>query len=191
MLHGFREVAARGISCAMTIMIRRATIDDVPALHALVERAYRGDAARAGWTHEADLLDGQRSDAASLNALLGKAGNRILLAHDGDALIGSVALLPTGPAIAHLGMLAVDPARQDGGVGKRLIEAAEQEAAAAHAYAIEMTVIRQRPELIAWYARRGYRPTGEERPFPHDDARFGLPRRRDLAFVVLEKPLSA
>jgi hypothetical protein len=54
---------------------------------------------------------------------------------------------------------------------------------------MEMTVIVQRAELIAWYQRRGYRPTGETRPFPATDPRFGLPRRNDLAFVVLEKAL--
>ena len=174
----------------MTITIRRATPDDVPTLHALVERAYRGNAARAGWTHEADLLDGQRSDLPSLVELLGKAGNRILLAYDGDILVGSVALLPPGPGVAHLGMLAVEPARQGDGTGKRLIAAAETEAASEGAHAVEMTVIRQRPELIAWYARRGYHPTGEERPFPLDDPRFGIPRTRELGFVVLEKSLA-
>jgi hypothetical protein len=54
---------------------------------------------------------------------------------------------------------------------------------------MEMTVIRQRAELIAWYERRGYRRTGETRPFPHGDQRYGLPRRRDLEFAVLAKPL--
>jgi len=52
-----------------------------------------------------------------------------------------------------------------------------------------MTVIRQRPELIAWYERRGYRLTGERRSFPYGDERFGQPNRDDLEFVVLEKTL--
>jgi hypothetical protein len=54
---------------------------------------------------------------------------------------------------------------------------------------MEMTVIIQREELIAWYERRGYRPTGELRPFPSADPRFGLPRRNDLAFAVLVRDL--
>ena len=54
---------------------------------------------------------------------------------------------------------------------------------------MEMTVITQRRELIAWYERRGYTVTGESRPFPHSDERFGLPRRTDLVFEVLAKPL--
>ena len=48
---------------------------------------------------------------------------------------------------------------------------------------MEMTVIAVRTELIAWYARRGYAPTGETRPFPVD------PPRPELDFVVLEKAL--
>ena len=51
-----------------------------------------------------------------------------------------------------------------------------------------MTVIARRRELIAWYERRGYALTGETRPFPMDDPRFGLPRE-PLFFVVLRKRL--
>jgi hypothetical protein len=52
-----------------------------------------------------------------------------------------------------------------------------------------MTVIAQRVELIAWYERRGYSRTGETRPFPYGEERFGRPRRDDLHFVVLAKSL--
>ena len=87
-------------------------------------------------------------------------------------------------------MLTVDPQRQSAGLGRMILAAAEDHAAAHFAATrIEMTVIAQREELIAWYERRGYAPTGEQRPFPHDDPRFGLPTRDDLAFVVLEKTL--
>jgi hypothetical protein len=55
---------------------------------------------------------------------------------------------------------------------------------------MEMTVVAQRTDLIAWYLRRGYAATGETRPFPYGDERFGRPRRDDLAFTVLAKPLS-
>ena len=54
---------------------------------------------------------------------------------------------------------------------------------------MRMTVIRQRRDLIAWYERLGYRPTGETEPFPYGDERFGIPTRPDLAFAVLVKPL--
>ncbi|MEN5230448.1 GNAT family N-acetyltransferase [Brevundimonas naejangsanensis] len=171
-------------------VFRPATPDDVPALRALIESAYRGDSAKVGWTHEADLLGGQRTDEAELRDILADASRIILLAEIDGALTGCVQVAAQGEGLAYLGLLTVDPARQAGGLGRLLIEAAEAEAAARFAATrMEMTVIRQRAELIAWYERRGYRLTGETRPFPLDDPRFGLPRTRDLAFVVLEKPL--
>lgn len=171
-------------------VFRPAAPDDVPALWALIESAYRGDSAKAGWTHEADLLGGQRTDEAELRDILADASRIILLAEVDGALTGCVQVADQGQGLAYLGLLTVDPARQAGGLGRLLIDAAEAEAAARFAATrMEMTVIRQRAELIAWYERRGYRLTGETRPFPLDDPRFGLPRTRDLAFVVLEKPL--
>jgi len=92
--------------------------------------------------------------------------------------------------VAYFGMFAVRPRRQGSGLGRRLLAAAE-DYASSHwsASAMEMTVIVQRDELIAWYVRRGYVRTQETRPFPYGDLRFGRPRRDDLAFVVLRKPL--
>ena len=172
-------------------VFRPATTADVEALHALVTRAYRGDAARLGWTHEADLLDGQRTDVEALTEAVEDADKVILMAHHGGVLIGCVMLMRQGDGAAYLGMLSVDPVRQASGLGRRLLVAAEAEAAARFgAGRIEMTVIRQRPELIAWYERRGYTLTGATADFPMDDERFGLPKRTDLQFVVLAKTLS-
>jgi ribosomal protein S18 acetylase RimI-like enzyme len=172
------------------LIFATATRDDLVPLHALVESAYRGDAARRGWTHEADLIDGQRTDAESLGATLDDPAQRILLARDGDAIIGCVALTDKGDGTCYLGMLTVAPELQAAGLGRRLIEAGEQAAAAQFgARRIEMTVIAQRAELIAWYERRGYRHTGERRPFPYGDTRFGLPRDETLVFVVLDRRL--
>jgi ribosomal protein S18 acetylase RimI-like enzyme len=171
--------------------IRPATPADIPALHTLVERAYRGDSAREGWTHEADLLDGQRTDPDALAVAIQEKGATILLLATEGLLLGCVHLKPaTAPDTVALGLFAIDPAHQAGGLGKALLTAAERHAAQAmKARRIEMTVIVQRDALIAWYERRGYARTGELRPFPLHDARFGLPRRRDLAFAVLARDL--
>lgn len=172
------------------LSLRPAAPDDVPALHRLIERAYRGDSAKAGWTHEADLLGGQRTDEVELRDILADASRVILLAEVEGGLTGCVQVADQGEGLAYLGLLTVDPARQAGGLGRVLIEAAEAQAVARFgATRMEMTVIRQRAELIAWYERRGYRLTGETRPFPLDDERFGLPQTRELEFVVLEKTL--
>jgi ribosomal protein S18 acetylase RimI-like enzyme len=168
---------------------------DVPALVALVESAYRGEDSRAGWTTEADLLDGQRLDAGMAAEMVGASGAVVLLFQQEVAAADSrplacVQLEDRGDGVAYFGTFAVDPRRQGGGVGKQVMAAAEDEARARWgATRMRMTVIRQREDLIAYYERRGYALTGEREPFPYGQERFGLPQRDDLEFVVLEKPL--
>jgi GNAT superfamily N-acetyltransferase len=170
--------------------IREAQISDVKALHILVERAYRGDSARKGWTHEADLLGGQRTDAEALLDIILDPQQKILLAVGGEAARGCVQISRKNDTTAYLGLLSVDPELQAAGLGRKLIAAAEAMAINAFGSStMEMTVIRQRGELIAYYERRGYILTGETRPFPLDDERFGLPRTNELSFVVLAKSL--
>ena len=167
-----------------------ATSADLEPLLALVHCAYRGDSARGGWTHEADLLDGQRTDIDALAAIVADPAQVILLARDGDTLAGCIGLTDRGDGRVYVGLVTVDPRRQAAGLGRQLLERGEALAAARFGSTnAEMTVIAQRGELIDWYRRRGYRLTGETRPFPAADPRFGLPRRDDLSFVVLEKPL--
>jgi predicted N-acetyltransferase YhbS len=177
-----------GVNAAMKI--RDAERSDVKALHQLVERAYRGDSARKGWTHEADLLDGQRTDPDALLDIILDPDQKILLAHDGDTVCGCVQISRKNETVTYLGLLSVDPDLQAEGLGRKLIAQAEAVAVSHFGSAImEMTVIRQRGELIAYYERRGYVLTGETRPFPYDGVRFGLPRTNALAFVVLAKSL--
>jgi GNAT superfamily N-acetyltransferase len=175
--------------------IRIATHADIPALHALVESGYRGAGAKAGWTHEADLLGGQRTDHQALTAIIDDPGQIMLLAESESALIGCVhvadeGIRADGLRVGYFGLLTVSPERQAGGLGRRLIAAAEDHARIAFAADVmEMTVISRRVELVQWYLRRGYVLTGREKPFPLDDPRFGLPKTRDLKFVVLAKAL--
>lgn len=164
--------------------------DDLAPLHAVIESAYRGDSARSGWTHEADLLDGQRTDPEALAAMLDDPAQCILVARDDDRIVGCVALADKGEGVCYLGLLTVSPALQAAGLGRRLIAAGEDHARARFgARRMEMTVIAQRTELIAWYERRGYRRTGEQRPFPYGETRFGLPRDDSLVFIVLDREL--
>jgi len=163
---------------------------DLPALHALIESAYRGDSAKTGWTHEADLLGGQRTDMEALAAMIADPSQVILVLRVGEDIDACAALADRGDGLTYLGMFTVAPARQATGIGRLLLTATEEHAASLFGAArVEMTVIAQRTELVAWYERRGYRVTGESRPFPAADPRFGLPKRADLEFVVLEKIL--
>ncbi len=162
-------------------MFRTATLADVPTLRALVEAAYRGDSARRGWTHEADLLDDERTSDAELAATIADRANRVVLAETGGALIGTVTVCDLGSGRAYLGMLCVDPAVQAAGLGRALIAAAERTARDDFASRVlEMTVIDRRTDLIAWYERRGYAPSGEARPFPGGG-------EHPFAMVVLER----
>lgn len=165
-------------------MIRRAERGDVDAVLALVQAAYRGDASRAGWTTEADLLDGQRTDEAGVSAALPD----LLVAVQEGEVVGCCAVTHQG-GHSYFGMFAVRPTLQAGGVGSALLAAAEDEARAQGSERMEMTVLRQRAELIAYYERRGYAVTTQSRPFPYGDERFGIPRRDDLEFVVLIKEM--
>ena len=170
--------------------IRPALLDDVPAIATLVNGAYRGDSAKAGWANEAGLLEGQRTDEAALRAALaGPATILLFREHPEAPLAGCVSVEPADGTVWYLGMLTIDPSRQADGLGRRLLEAGEAYAQARGATRIRITVIQLRATLIAWYERRGYGLTGATEPFPYEDQRFGIPLRDDLHFVVLEKAL--
>jgi ribosomal protein S18 acetylase RimI-like enzyme len=168
--------------------VRPASGGDVAALRSLIDGAYRGESARQGWTHEADLLAGQRIDVAMLGESLRDPGQTILLAEAPGGVVGCVSITDKG-AHAYVGLLTVAPALQGQGLGRRLLSAAEAFARGLGLPTVRMTVIRHRAELIAWYVRLGYVDTGAREPFPSEDRRFGVPLRPDLDFVVLEKTL--
>ncbi|UZJ32384.1 GNAT family N-acetyltransferase [Streptomyces endophytica] len=171
------------------LTFRTAVDSDVPGLVDLIESAYRGDASRAGWTTEADLLEGQRTDPEGVAAVVRHETGLLLVAERDGALTACCQLEHRGDH-AYFGMFAVRPALQGGGFGRTMLAEAERTARETwDAREMRMTVIRQRTELIAWYERRGYRRTGEFSPFPYGDERFGIPQRADLEFEVLVKPL--
>ena len=172
-----------------TLTFRRATNDDIPALLELVTNAYRGEASRAGWTTEADLIDGQRIDADLLHADLDRRNSLVILAERGVDLVGCAHIAKDLGDTAYFGMFAVRPTGQSQGDGTRILVEAERLAVAEWGSTVMiMTVIGLRDALIAFYERRGYRRTGVRKPF-HVDTRFGVPRRDDLHLEVLEKGL--
>jgi ribosomal protein S18 acetylase RimI-like enzyme len=174
---------------ARMLTFRFATPADVELVVALVESAYRGDPSREGWTTEADLLDGQRTDPREVSELVADTDARIVLASEADEVVACVLVRKEGDA-GHIGMFAVRPTLQARGIGGALLACAEHVAQEEHgASKTKMTVLEQRPELLAWYARKGYHDTGNTEPFPYGNERFGLPRRTDLRFLVLEKEL--
>ena len=172
----------------MTLRFRLATTEDVAVIVALVNGAYRGDRSTRGWTTEAHLLDGIRTDTDEVRALIEAADSVILLAERADTVIGTV-LLQHDDDAAYLGMLVIEPEQQASGLGKQLMRAAEEFVQREwHATRIWMTVLVQRDELIAFYERRGYRRTGRFEPWPSEAK--STPKVEGLRFEILEKDLT-
>ena len=167
--------------------VTTSTKNDVAAIALLVNSAYRGDSSKKGWTTEADLLDGSRTDQASLIKMIETPGSVILKCNDKDGQLQGCVYLHKKQDKLYLGMLTVSPELQARGIGKQLLAAAETRAKQTGCTGITMTVISFRHELIAWYERHGYQQTGETQPFPSDPA-FGLPKQ-PLHFIVMEKYL--
>lgn len=169
--------------------IRYATPDDIDAIVDLAHSAYRGAGSRAGWTTEADFLDGQRTDAGAVAAMLA-GGQGVLLARRQGEPVGCCHLERDGDA-CWFGLFAVRPGLQGQGIGDALLAEAERRAwRDFDAGRLCMKVIWLRESLIAWYRRRGYAETGRRHPFPYGQPRFGLPLRDDLHFIELEKALT-
>ena len=154
---------------------------------AVIESAYRGEESRRGWTNEDHLFDGPRTNNAEVAALIADPDSRFLIATDGQDVVGC-ALIRNENGNAYFGLFAVRPDQQGSGLGRTIM--AEAEKAARDLWrcsAITMTVIDLRTDLIDYYLRRGYRLTGEQKPFPVDQA--AVATRNDFHLVVLRKDL--
>jgi ribosomal protein S18 acetylase RimI-like enzyme len=173
--------------------ITPATIADSDSILVLVNAAYRGVGAKAGWTSEHGIVSGARVDAAMLEALFMQPRTVILLMRREvtSAPIGCIVVSEHDDATCELSMFAIHPNEQATGCGRTLLTAAEKYAHRRGMRRAEMTVVHIRDSLIAWYERQGYRRTGGVKAFPYDDASFGKPLRDDLHFVVLAKMLTA
>jgi ribosomal protein S18 acetylase RimI-like enzyme len=169
-------------------MIQNATPEDIPALVKLINSAYRGESSKKGWTTEADLLGGQRTDPDTLLATMQSPDSVIWKYSNEQNEIEACVYLNKQDAQMYLGMLTVNPELQAKGLGKVLVKEAEEYAVRQGCRSVIMTVISIRSELVAWYERRGYSDTGERKPFPMTDPKFGLPQQH-LEFIVMEKML--
>lgn len=183
------------VTAPQTLHFRAATPADVGAIVALTESAYRGEASRTGWTTEADFLDGQRTDVADVSGLVTREDARMVLAERDGELLASCLLEKqndNGVPSGYFGMFSVRPNLQNAGIGRALLAEAERIAREEWGCRqMRMSVISIREALIAWYERRGYRRTGDYKPFPYGDERFGIPKRDDLRFEWLVKSLAS
>ncbi|SHL86443.1 GNAT family N-acetyltransferase [Flavobacterium saccharophilum] len=166
-------------------MITKATLQDIPALNILINSAYRGETSKKGWTTEANLLEGKRTNEEELTETILNPKNTILKYTEDDQIIGSVLLVEKEHQL-YLGMLTVSPELQNSGIGKKMLAEAENHAKALGLSSIIMTVISVREELIAWYKRHGYVDTGEREAFPESEIHVTI-SETPLEFIYLEK----
>ncbi len=168
-------------------MITKATLDNVTEITNLVNSAYRGETSKKGWTTEANILEGTRITETELSETLSDTNNTILVYQENETIIGTV-LLTNKKTELYLGMLTISPELQNAGLGKKLLQAAENFAHSLTLPKIVMTVITVRDELITWYQRNGYTDTGKREAFPTDLDDIVL-HFEPLEFMVLEKKL--
>jgi ribosomal protein S18 acetylase RimI-like enzyme len=175
------------------MIITPACDTDLDDILALVNAAYRGIGAKAGWTSENGIVSGTRVDAASIKSLLAQERTVILLMRReaGARPLGCIVVRLDEDATCELSMFAIHPDEQAGGLGRTLLTAAETYACHKGARLAELTVVHVRDTLIAWYERQGYRRTGATKAFPYHDPSLGQPLRNDLHFVVLAKRLES
>ena len=168
-------------------MITKATLQDIPALTILINSAYRGETSKKGWTTEANLLEGKRTNEEELTETVLDSKNTILKFTENDTIIGSVLLVEKEHQL-YLGMLTVSPELQNSGIGKKLLAEAENHAKTIGLSSIIMTVISVREELVAWYKRHGYVDTGEREAFPESEIHVTI-SEKPLEFIYLEKKI--
>lgn len=198
-----------------TVFLRQAEASDVDALERLLNRCYRQ---AAGWTNEADLVGGIRTTKDELLAVINDPKHYVFIypktttsERDGKEtgeLLGCIAVdikddvatnQRAGNQKAYIGMFAVLPELQGLGVGHQILQAAETFAQrhlqantqmpAQNPARLTMSILSHRPELLAYYQRRGYRLNGNSMPFPVD-GNNGEPKRQDLELLELEKLVS-
>lgn len=161
------------------------TEQDIPAVTRVVNAAYQGAPDSKSWTAEGHLVAGLRTTEKILTDLFHQPTITLLkCTNDAGVILGSV-LLEQKEGTLYLGMLSVDPYEQAAGIGARLLQAGEDFAREHQYSSITITVIDQRHELIDWYRRKGFVPTGKLEPFANaSSAALGA-----FSFMEMKKEL--
>lgn len=169
--------------------IQHAQSADIPDLVKLINSAYRGEYSRIGWSTEADLLEGIRTDESDLQEILQSRSSQIIVVkEENNRLIACIHAYYQNNQAAF-GLFAVEPSYQNRGIGKLLLAYAENAVMKKwQVKKVSMDVISCRCELIEYYNRRGYHATGEEIDFPKSEKWQELVD--GLVFSVLEKTLT-
>ena len=173
----------------MKTHFRKASGLDAGKIAMLVNRAYRPLDSERGWTHEANLVSGQRTTEEQVLSLFHARSTILVFCLDSD--IAACVHVKCSDSFAEIGMLATDPDRQMQGLGKQILSCAEQYALEHFgSIAFKMSVLSSRSELIAFYERRGYARTGEIASYPVS-AGIGEPMVDGLVVELMVKKLAS
>jgi ribosomal protein S18 acetylase RimI-like enzyme len=133
----------------------------------------------AAFEIEREFRRGERTSAHEIRSLIGH--DEVLVAEEAGRLLGAIEVRIEG-AIGYFGMLAVDARARRGGIGRALVEAAEEQCRRAGCTAMTMSTGEDRAELIPYYGKMGYRVTAIE---PSASPAF----KRPIRVVHMAKPL--
>ncbi|MCB1984401.1 MAG: GNAT family N-acetyltransferase [Burkholderiales bacterium] len=165
--------------------LKKATLDHCPDICDLVNLTYRGN---TGWTRETHIIGGDRTNLGEITTAMTKSGARFYVVYL-EQLLATCIYLSREQHHAYIGFFAVHPGLQGRGIGKHVLQQAETIAKQQMtATKIRMFVVSQRPELIAFYQRRGYQRIGGTEAYPLQ-LKIGIPKVAGLTIEFLEKQL--
>jgi predicted N-acetyltransferase YhbS len=152
--------------------MREATAADIPTIVGLVNAAF---------LVEARFIRGDRTSAPEIEAMLGRGG--FLVAENDDGRVIAAVYVEVRGERGYFGMLAVDPSQQGRGLGRRMVDAAEQHLRAAGCRAVDLRIVNARLDLPPFYRRLGYQDCGTQ-PFPDEGSQL-----EPLHFILMTKPI--
>lgn len=171
-------------------IVEKANFADLAQIEALVEAAYRGESAKIGWTFESDLIDGKRLNDGELEEILGNPNKQLFVMREYNGQILATICIYRNEKTCEFGMFAVNPKLQANGIGKLLLNHAEEYAKSIWGFSImQLSVIRNRQNLIDYYTRRGYRPSGKVFSMSDHHLNDDMTRGHDLTLEIYEKQL--
>jgi predicted N-acetyltransferase YhbS len=152
--------------------IRIANLSDDEQITAVINAAFK--------IAEGFFVDGNRISQEEVRQHLDSGV--FLVAESVEGIAGCVYLEPRGER-AYLGLLSVDPAIQQSGLGSRLMTAGEDYCREQGAQFMDIYIVNLREELPAFYRKRGYVENGTT-PFPAD-----VPTKQPCHFINMAKSL--
>jgi GNAT superfamily N-acetyltransferase len=162
-----------GTSLSPQYQVRLATAEDTATLVSLINAAF---------LVEKPIIDGDRINAEKLAALF--ATGKFLLLEENSQLASCVYIEIKNPLRGYLGLLAVEPSRQKSGLGRKMIEAAEDFLRDAGCEFADLRIVNARAELQPIYERLGYSFAGIA-PIPDT-----VPLKIPSHFTVMSKQLA-